>query len=213
MNKTAFPLIFCVVACSDPAAGKPAATVADEPPPAVQAPAPKPDEQPAEAQTLALVPATSRVEMVGSKVTGSHDIKVKEFKGDVALAKDAPLESAEVTVVMQMASIEADHPKLTKHLLSGDFFEVEKHPTATFKSTGVKQGGGEGATHTVTGDLTLRGVTKRVSFPATITRQGETVKAKAEFSIDRKDFGINYPGMPDDLIRDDVLIKLDLTAS
>jgi len=55
-------------------------------------------------------------------------------------------------------------------------------------------------------------VTKSISFPATIKVRGDTVDVDAEFAINRKDFGIVYPGMPDDLIRDDVLLKLQLRA-
>jgi polyisoprenoid-binding protein YceI len=62
----------------------------------------------------------------------------------------------------------------------------------------------------ITGDLTLHGVTKRVSFPATISVSDVRVDANAEFSINRQDYGITYPGMPDDLIRDLVVIKLSL---
>ena len=62
----------------------------------------------------------------------------------------------------------------------------------------------------ITGDLTLHGVTKRISFPATVAVSDAQVQASSEFSINRKDFGINYPGMQDDLIRDLVVIKLSL---
>ncbi|MBW2161890.1 MAG: YceI family protein [Deltaproteobacteria bacterium] len=64
--------------------------------------------------------------------------------------------------------------------------------------------------HTIAGDLTLHGVTKRISFPATIEATGSEVSATAEFSINRQDYGISYPGMRDDLIRDLVVIKLSL---
>jgi len=65
---------------------------------------------------------------------------------------------------------------------------------------------------TVTGNLELHGVKKSIRFPATFTVEGGVVKANAEFSINRRDFGLVYPGMPDDLIRDDVLIRLAIQA-
>jgi polyisoprenoid-binding protein YceI len=89
---------------------------------------------------------------------------------------------------------------------------VEQFPTATFASTRLEPIASDSATHTVTGDLTLRGVTKSVAFPATISRAGDNVSVKSEFAINRKDFGIAYAGKPDDLIRDDVVIQLDLQA-
>ncbi|MDD9934603.1 MAG: YceI family protein [Myxococcales bacterium] len=207
-------LLTLAVACSNPAADKPAASVSDPAspePPAAKAPEPAPAE--AASGTLAFTGQGSSIEMVGSKITGSHDVKVTDFKGDIQLAEGAAVESGTVQVVMQMATIESDHPKLTKHLLNSDFFEVDKHPTSSFKSTAIEKGGEGGASHTVSGDLTLRGVTKNIRFPATITQAGKAVTVKAEFSINRKDFGIAYAGKPDDLIRDEVLIKLNLNAS
>jgi len=196
--------------CSDPAADKPAASVDNEAPPPEQAPAPAVTEQ--AGAPLSFTGAGSSIHMVGSKITGTHEVEIKDFKGEIALAKDAPLESGRVNVVMQMGSIEADHPKLTKHLLADDFFAAAAHPTCRFESTAIAKGGADGASHSVTGQLTLRGVRKSIQFPATIEREGAAVKVKAEFSINRKDFGIVYPGKPDDLIRDDVLIKLELRA-
>jgi polyisoprenoid-binding protein YceI len=93
-------------------------------------------------------------------------------------------------------------------LKSPDFFDVARVPTATFRSTEIRA---EGEGHTITGDLTLHGVTKRISFPATLAVTDAQISANAEFSINRQDFGIAYPGMPDDLIRDLVVVKLSLT--
>jgi polyisoprenoid-binding protein YceI len=97
-------------------------------------------------------------------------------------------------------------------LKTPDFFDVQKFPTARFVSTAVKPGGQNGATHTITGNLELHGVTKSISFPAMIHMTGDLVHATAEFVINRKDFGIVYPGMPDDLIKDEVAIKLTIIA-
>ena len=64
----------------------------------------------------------------------------------------------------------------------------------------------------MTGDLTIRGIARQVSFPATVEVAEKTVKAKAEFSVNRQDWEIRYPGQPDDLVRDNVLIKIDLAG-
>ncbi len=103
-----------------------------------------------------------------------------------------------------------DNPKLTGHLQSADFFDVAKFPTARFTSTSIAQG--KDGTTTVTGDLTMHGVTQRISFPAQVTQSGDLATATAAFGINRKDFGLVYPGMPDDLIKDEVLLKLDVQA-
>ncbi len=123
---------------------------------------------------------------------------------------DGDPERSSVEVEIDTTSLWSDNERLTGHLKSADFFEVETYPTASFVSTAIaanEEGG-----YTMTGNLDLHGVTKQVSFPATIEVGVEEVRAKAEFAIKRFDFGIVYPGKPDDLIRDDVLIKLDLVA-
>lgn len=153
----------------------------------------------------------SELSFVGAKVTAQHNGSFRRFRGDVRLVEGSP-EKSSVKVEVDMASVAIEPAKLEGHLKSPDFFDVAKYPKATFQSTSVKPGGAAGATHTVTGNLTLHGTTKSVSFPATIQVSGHTLSVNAEFSINRKDFGIVYPGMPDDLIREDVLIRLRLGA-
>jgi polyisoprenoid-binding protein YceI len=189
-----------VLGCKDPGAKVTPATV--EAPAQGEAP---PAKAPTPTASLAINPSNSKVEFVGAKVTASHDGGFTDFSGKVDLAD--PLEQSLIEITIQTASLYADKEKLTKHLKSPDFFDVEKFPTATFRSTEIKK---DGPQHTITGDLTLHGVTKRISFPATIRATDSRVDANAEFSINRKDFEITYPGMPDDLIRDLVVIKLDL---
>ena len=62
----------------------------------------------------------------------------------------------------------------------------------------------------MTGVLTLRGVQKEITFPCELTIDEKRVSVTTEFTIKRKDFGIVYPGRPDDLIRDEVLLKLEV---
>ncbi len=154
---------------------------------------------------LAINPSNSKIEFVGAKVTASHPGGFTDFAGTLTLGD--PVEKSQIEVTIQTASLFADKEKLTKHLKSPDFFDVEKFPTAAFRSTEISRSA-EG--HTVSGDLTLHGVTKRISFPASISGDGGKPSAAAEFSINRQDFGIAYAGMPDDLIRDLVVIKLDI---
>ena len=154
----------------------------------------------------------STIAFVGAKVTGKHDGAFERFVGKIELPGEDPTQGS-VAVEIETASLKADQEKLTKHLKSKDFFHVEEIPKASFKSAVIKAGGADGASHTVTGNLDLHGVTKEVTFPATITVADGKVTVKAEFVINRKDFGIVYPGMPDDLIKDDVLIKLEVAAA
>ena len=147
----------------------------------------------------------SAIGFVGSKVTGSHDGGFKEFEGTINVVDGAVAPATQVTI--KMDSTWSDNENLTGHLKSPDFFNVEEHPEATFTVTAVEpaETGSK-----VTGNLNLHGVTKSISFPATITVTDEAVAVNAEFAINRKDFNINYPGKPDDLIRDNVVIKLDI---
>lgn len=195
------PLV--LAACdNDPAQGKAQATVA---------PAGSAAPVAAGAAKFAFSNEGSRVEYVGAKVTGKHAGGFGAFKGTVALVDGNP-EKSQVTVDVDTASLTSDSDMLTGHLKSPDFFDVAKFPKATFTSTAIKAGGSGGATHTITGNLDLHGVTKSISFPATIRTSGEAVEVDADFAINRKDFGIVYAGKPDDLIKDDVAIKLTIRA-
>ena len=153
----------------------------------------------------------SKVAWVGAKITKKHDGSFGGFTGGIDVV-DADATKSTVTVDIDTSTLTADDPKLAGHLKSADFFDVAKFPHAKFSSTKIKAGGENGATHTVTGTLELHGVTKAISFPATIRLAGDGADVDAEFGINRRDFNIVYPGMPDDLIKDQVLIKLTVRA-
>ncbi len=196
-------LALTLAACDDnPSKGKTQATTAE----AVAVAA-----APASAAKFAFSNADSKLEFVGAKVTGKHDGSFQTFSGTVSLVDNDPTKSS-VSVTIDVGSLKSDQEKLTGHLKSPDLLDVAKFPQATFNSTSIKAGGDKGASHTVTGNLQLHGVTKSISFPATIKATSDAVDVDAEFAINRKDFGIVYPGMPDDLIKDDVLLKLQLRA-
>lgn len=184
--------------CSDPAADKPAAEVGEAVPVAKA-------DQAGERWVFA---EGSTIGFVGSKVTGSHDGGFNSFEGLITLVGGEPAGSS-VQVSIDTTSLWADDDRLTEHLKSPDFFDVATYPTATFQSTEVVPGE---AGYIVTGNLDLHGVTKSITFPASIVLEPQEVKVSAEFSIKRFDFGIEYPGRADDLIRDDVVIKLALVA-
>jgi polyisoprenoid-binding protein YceI len=154
-----------------------------------------------------VIRSESTVGFVGSKVTGSHNGGFKKFAGKITAANGA-VTAAEVKIAT--TSLWADNEKLTGHLKTGDFFDVQRYPTATFTMTSIAPGE---KGRTVSGNLELHGVTKSISFPADIQVTDDTVTVKAEFAINRKDFGINYAGKADDLIRDNVVLKLDVKAT
>jgi polyisoprenoid-binding protein YceI len=172
----------------------------------------KVSEPPADALvSYAFSQSGSQFSFVGAKVTGKHAGAFGKFSGQIALVGNDATKSS-VKAEVDVASLSTDQEKLNGHLKSSDFFDVAKFPKAIFQSTKIERGGEAGATHTVTGNLELHGVTKSIRFPAAITVTSDSVSVKSEFGINRKDFGIVYPGKPDDLIKDDVLIRLNLVA-
>lgn len=151
----------------------------------------------------------SKIGFTGSKVTGSHDGGFNTFTGHFTIADGAPVGN-DHKVTIDMRSTWSDDEKLTEHLKSADFFDVENHPVSTFDVTGVEKQD-DGSYH-IAGNFMLHGVEKNIKIPVAVSKEGETVKISSEFDINRKDFDINYPGKQDDLIRDEVIIRLDLTA-
>ncbi len=195
-------VFFAALACScaNPAANKPKATVANAAPESDSA-------KPANAETLAISPENSKVEFVAAKVTRSHNGSFKQFAGAIDLVKNS-VESSRVSIDIQTSSVVTDEPDLTKHLQTPDFFDVAKYPKANFTSTKIEPAGD--VNYNVTGNFDLHGVKKSIRFPAEIKVAPDSVSVSAEFSINRQDFKLVYPGKADDLIRDGVVIKLTL---
>ena len=145
----------------------------------------------------------------GVKVTGGHDGGFHDYAGVVTVS-DTAVTGVDLTI--RTPSIWTDTERLTNHLRSDDFFEVERFPEATFVSSQIVRADTAGATHLVTGNLTMHGVTQAITFPATIARTADGATAKASFVIDRTQWGIVYKGQADDLISNDVTISFDVTA-
>ena len=199
----AFVALSLLSACANPAADKPKAVVGE----ATNAS----PSQPTNGQKYSITPENSKIEFIGAKVTGHHNGSFKKFSGVVDYT--GQVETSRVSITIDSSSLETDTPDLTKHLKTADFFDVAKFPDAKFESTAIRAGGEKGASHTVTGNLTLHGVTKSLTFPATITAAPGEVTVESSFAINRKDFGINYAGQADNLIRDDVALSLHVKAT
>ena len=201
---TLVSLLIVVAACNNPASDVNKAVTTE----AQKAASP----QTAGGQKYAITPQNSKIDFIGSKVTGSHNGSFEKFNGEIHYTNNDPAQS-HVQITIDTPSVKTDDPKLTEHLKTPDFFDVAKFPEAKFESTASKAGGDNGATHTVTGNLTLHGVTKSITFPATIAVTPDAATVDANFAINRKDFGINYAGAADNLIRDDVVMTLRLRAN
>lgn len=152
----------------------------------------------------------SKIKFVGAKVTRDHKGGFKNFDGSIEYAGSQP---SRIHFDIDLDSIYTDTEKLTGHLKSPDFFDVARFPKATFTSTSLTEapaGSPGGATHMLKGNLDLHGVTREVTIPVTAQQTAEGVHTTSEFTINRHDWGISYKGAADDLIKDNVLIKLDL---
>lgn len=157
-----------------------------------------------------VVKEKSKIEWVAGKVTRDHNGSFKTFDGGIEYAGTTP---QQISFDIDLNSVEADDEKLTGHLKSPDFFDVAKFPKATFTSTSLTPAGAgapAGTTHMLRGTLDLHGVQKEVVIPVKAEQTAEGVHTTSEFTINRHDWGISYKGMADDLIKDNVLIKLDL---
>jgi polyisoprenoid-binding protein YceI len=204
-------LLLALGACgADHTEGVSTATVADP-----VAPPTTPPPTATGRETLTIAREGSEVGFTGAKVTGSHSGTFSDFGGTITLAPE--ITDSTVSVTIQIGSLVIEPQRLHDHLLSDELFGATTFPTATFESTSIVAGGTGNvgdvpATHTVTGNLTLHGQSHAITFPAVIAVSPAEVTASAEFVIDRRDFGIVYPGMPDDLIQNDVVIRFRVRA-
>jgi len=139
-----------------------------------------------------LSPNNTKIQFVGTHSGAKPDPRTggfAKFKGKAEIdAAKKTLKS--VSVEIETASLFTEIQKLTDHLKSPDFFEVREYPKATFESTKVVAGATGKAT--ITGKLALHGVTKEISFPATIEVGEKGLTLKSEFSIDRTQFGMTF---------------------
>ncbi|WP_027000395.1 YceI family protein [Eisenibacter elegans] len=189
----------------------------------------------AEAADVALDLEASQITWVGTKPVGKHNGTIKLSEGKLSL-KDGAIVGGNFVIdlntltVLDIPAEDEANAKLTGHLKSGDFFEVEKFPTATFEVVSVEPyQAPEGdkkeekdpeytlanPTHTITGNLEMKGVKKSIKFPAKVTIDGNKVTAEAKFNINRKDWGMSYgddESLGDKFIRPTVHIGFNIAT-
>ena len=153
------------------------------------------------ADSYKLTGDNTEIKFTGTKKAGKHDGGFKKLTGTASVDGD----KIALDVEIETDSLYSDNDMLTRHLKTSDFFGVKDNPKASFKTTKIEK---TDSGYKVTGDFTLLGKKKEISFPATIGT-GDTFTLKAEFKIDRADYGMTYgKGMVDN----DVAIKVDLKA-
>jgi polyisoprenoid-binding protein YceI len=200
-----------LVACQSEISDKPAAEVSDTAVTTATESAATDTASAGPVVTANVIKEKSSIGFVGAKVTGDHTGKFNNFDGTLEYAGGRP---QKVSFTIDLNSVQTDQEKLDGHLKSPDFFDVAKYPQATFTSTSLTEapaGTANGATHMLEGTLEMHGVKKNVSIPVKTEQTAEGVRTTSEFTINRHDWGISYKGAPDNLIKDNVLIKLDLS--
>lgn len=172
------------------------------------------------ATTLTVNTNASQITWIGSKPAGQHNGTIDISSGELSL-NGAEIVAGKFTIDisslknLDMAGSESAG-KLEGHLMSADFFDEANHPEASFEVTGVSPFKAadldadkeeyetdyapaklseilvENPTHFISGNLTMRGTTKNITFPAAVSIEGGVVKAAARFNIDRTDWGLMY---------------------
>ncbi|ALI99670.1 YceI family protein [Rufibacter tibetensis] len=175
-------------------------------------------------QNYKVIPAESKITWIGRKVAGEHNGNITLASGTILLDRTA-LRGG--TFIMDMNSITCNdlqggsNKRLVDHLKSDDFFSVEKNPTAMFAITNIapranaKSGT---ANYTITGDLTIKGISNQISFPALVTLKKGVATAKANFKFDRTKWDVKFrsgnffENLGDKAIQDDVELNIELVA-
>ena len=185
---------------------------------------PRSEEPVAKAATLPVDVSKSTVLWTAKKVGGQHNGTVKLSCGALQV-KGNKLTGG--TFALDMTSIAVSditdatgNAKLTNHLKSEDFFSAEKHPNATFTLTkaapvaGAKAGE---ANYTLTGNLTIKGITHPITFPTAVKINGNAAEATARLEVDRTKWDIKYRAaiigtVADKVIDDNFTIDLNIVA-
>lgn len=142
--------------------------------------------------------------------------RFRKFRGSLHLDEARP-EASRVRIVVEVESVDSGAEGRDSALRSADFFDARRYPTMTFVSTEVRRG--PDGKVVVTGDLTIRGVTKRVSFPVTFhgahrhPSQGTLAGFETTFTVDRRDFAVGTGSWANEnLLAPDVRLKIVLGA-
>lgn len=155
-----------------------------------------------------------KVRHLVSKSAGRFD----KFSGTI-VADQADLSKSSVDLTIDATSIDTDNENRDGHLKSPDFFDVEKYPTITFKSTKIEKAG-EDAYH-VTGDFTMHGVTKSITIPVTVlgfagAAGGGMAGFESTFKVNRKDYAIEWNKALDSggfVLGDEVEVAITIEAN
>jgi len=176
-------------------------------------------------KSLVVSTADSKVNWLGKKVTGQHNGTINVLKGEVMVdngkVTGGKVEIDMKTIICLDLTDAESNAKLVKHLSSADFFEADKFPTSKLEIVKVeelKDATKPNVNSTVTANLTMKDVTKSITFPAEIKIDNGVLTAKADFDVDRTDWNIKYgsgkffDNLGDKMINDKFNLNLTIVA-
>ena len=138
---------------------------------------------------VSLGPENTSISFVGSSLLSKQAGSFDNFDGRIEFESDDPQE-ARISLTIEMDSLSTNISLLTNHLKRADFLDVEHYPQAKFVSKRILQVPGGGVNHTITGDMTIHGVTKTLEIPARISIADKLVSLDATFDLHQSEFGM-----------------------
>ena len=163
----------------------------------------------------------SSIEWLGKKITGQHNGTIKLSSGELVVNGKA-VKGGAFTIDMNSiacSDLQGEYgQKLVGHLKNDDFFSVEKNPTSKFEITKVTSAGANRVN--ITGNLTIKGITQPLTFPATVKQKGDAIVAVAKgVKVDRTKYDIKYgsksffTSIGDKAIDDEFELAINLVAT
>lgn len=165
--------------------------------------------------------ALSTIEWVGYKPAGQHNGTLSIKSGALYMVENTPVGGEFVIDMNSLKVLDLEDPewngKLTGHLRSPDFFDVENNPESKFVVTRIVRNKDGGPAYLLTGNLTIKGITKSVTFGADVNTEGDTITGIApQFTIDRTEYDIRYKSnkffsdLQNEFINDEFALKISL---
>ncbi len=159
-------------------------------------------------RVYALDPARSQIRFHAVSRLMNADGTFHRVSGEFRVEAGRP-ETASGRVSVEVASIDTGIRMRDNHLRSAEFFDAARFPEATFVASAVRR---EGERLVVRGELTIRGVTRPVSVPVTVTPAAGTIRVVGQLTVNRRDFGVAYDSFLNP-IKDEVSVSFDLLAT
>ncbi len=167
----------------------------------------------------------SELRWIGKKLTGEHNGTITISDGSI-FVENGVLSAGAFTIDMNTIKVldltdPEQNAKLVGHLSSDDFFGVATFPTSMFEITSAEKldtPDENGNNYIIKGNLTIKGITKNISFPANVSVESNILKAKAKLAFDRSEFDVRYgsktffENIGDKVINDEIELDLNLVA-